>query len=434
MDIIFETPYLVRIVVTLAVILLLNRKFNNMIYATLGGILVLALWCGHGAGAIVSISWQRFSSLDNIFLAVVILQVIWLSGMMEKSGVMKDLVEVVRVSTSRKAGLAVLPAVIGWLPMPGGALFSAPMVDELDSENEIEPILKTKINYWFRHVWEYWWPLYPGVLLAIALTGLPFWEFILLQLPLSMFAIGGGVFFLLRKVPGDAGASQKDLPPGRGKKFLGLILPVIVVIISFLVISLFLPSMALISKYLPMIMGIFLAIVVLQIQRRLSPGDLAALLFSKSAFKLVLIVAVIRIYGAFIEAPLPGGTLLMGAVRDELAMAQIPVFIIIMILPFISGLATGLAIGFVGASFPIVVNLLGKNPQLGDLLSYTVVAFASGYIGMMLSPVHVCHMVTNEFFKTDLGTSMIRLVKPSAVVIAGSLLVALVVRTVFPTG
>ncbi len=64
-------------------------------------------------------------------------------------------------------------------------------------------MLKTRTNYWFRHVWEYWWPLYPGVILTFDLTGLQIWQLILVQAPVSLLAITGGYLFLLRRIPRD---------------------------------------------------------------------------------------------------------------------------------------------------------------------------------------------------------------------------------------
>ena len=82
-----------------------------------------------------------------------------------------------------------LPALVGLLPMPGGALFSAPLVDSVDSEKGIGGTLKAAVNYWFRHIWEYWWPLYPGVILAIRYSGLPFELFLIIQAPFTLAAL-----------------------------------------------------------------------------------------------------------------------------------------------------------------------------------------------------------------------------------------------------
>jgi hypothetical protein len=103
-----------------------------------------------------------------------------------------------------------------------------------------------------------------------------------------------------------------------------------------------------------------------------------------------------------------------------------------MVIPFICGFTMGLAIGFVGASFPIVFSLLGPDPTLGATLSTTVLAFSFGYMGMMLSPIHICLIVTNEHFRTCLIGSLRRLVAPAAIILGAGFLYFLLIRTVFP--
>jgi integral membrane protein (TIGR00529 family) len=421
MDFLFDIPYVVRVLSTLVFILIVNKLIKQLILSLLIGAIALALWCGHPLATIVSISWERFSGLDNLLLMLVVSQVIWLSTQMAKTGTMTELVNAVRTLVSQRAAMAVLPAVIGLLPMPGGAIFSAPLVDDCDREKNIEPILKTTINFWFRHIWEYWWPLYPGVLMAIAITGLPMPTFMLMQLPLSLLSVFAGYIFLLRKIKNSNGAARGgERKRAILKKIFALLMPIIVIITAYTLIRLFLPVLANTNKYLPMITGIFLAQVFLQVRRPLSLPDWRKILFSKKALIMALLAGVIRVYGAFIEAQLSDGALLMAHVRNELSLWNIPLLLVMIAIPFISGIATGIAIGFVGASFPIVMSLMGTNPTYGTLLSTTLLAYASGYVGMLLSPVHVCLIVTNEHFKTSLGGSILKLCRPAAIIVAGS--------------
>ena len=429
MDLILNIPFIIKIIATLIIILVTNKLSKNLIISVIVGTLILAFWSGHSIFNVFHISWARFSSTNNILLMIIIFQVIWLSSQMKESGVMADLVKNVRSKISQKASMAVLPALIGLLPMPGGAIFSAPMVDDCDHDKSIHNHLKTKINYWFRHIWEYWWPLYPGVLLAIDITGLQVWQFILLQLPLSFFSILGGTFFLLRHIKSNK-INKSDKINDVKTKFIFIIMPILIVILIYAAIMLFFPRIVKISKYLPMAIGLLASQIVLQFQRPLNIEKWKNILLSIKTIKLATIVAFIRIYGAFIEAKLSDGTLLMDHVREELFLWNIPIIAIIMIIPFISGLTTGIAIGFVGASFPIVINLLGTNPELNIVLAYTVLAYGFGYIGMILSPVHVCLLVTNEYFKTNLIQNIIQLIKPASVVLACAIVMHVVLRFV----
>ena len=58
---------------------------------------------------------------------------------------------------------------IGLLPMIGGAMFSAPMVEEASQGLNVSRERKTFVNYWFRHSLETIFPLYPSLVLAAGL-------------------------------------------------------------------------------------------------------------------------------------------------------------------------------------------------------------------------------------------------------------------------
>jgi hypothetical protein len=102
--------------------------------------------------------------------------------------------------------------------------------------------------------------------------------------------------------------------------------------------------------------------------------------------------------------------------------------VIIILLPLISGLAMGLSAGFVGASFPIVMSLIGEHPSLRTVLSTTVLAYGFGYMGMLLSPVHVCLIVTSAHFRTSVLRNVAGLLAPAAVMLAATLLMYLALR------
>ena len=162
-----------------------------------------------------------------------------------------------------------------------------------------------------------------------------------------------------------------------------------------------------------MIAGLCGGLAVLQIQRPLGWNEGRKVLLNRRTVVLASLVALVRIYGAFIEAELPGGNLLIEQMRAEMAAWGLPFILVIMAIPFLSGMATGLAVGFVGASFPIVFSLLPADAVLMDVLSTVVLAFGFGYMGMILSPVHICLIVSNEHFRTRLLDSLRGLILPA---------------------
>ena len=433
-DAILAAPVLVKVVGSLALILVVNRFARNLVVSVTAGTLALGLWTGQPASVVLGAVWARLRSADQLCLIGTIFLVIWLSSQMVAAGVMEDLVGSVRSRLSRRGSMAVLPAVIGFLPMPGGAIFSAPLVDQCDADGSVDPLLKTKTNYWFRHIWEYWWPLYPGVLLAISITGLEVWQFMLVQMPLTVFVVAAGYVCLLRRIHPTGEAPDTAAQAGPRPHFLALMLPILVVIGTYAAVRLGMwrarqawPDLSALNKYAPMMAGLVLAMAVLGRQRPLGWDKWKPILFSRRTVMMVVIIAIIRVYGGLIESNLGGGASLVEQMQGEIdgwavhlfgSESQLVDLVVIMLLPFIAGITTGVCIGFVGASFPIVVGLLGPEPSVAELMAATALAFGFGYMGMMLSPVHVCLIVTNQHFRTQVLHSLRGLLLPAATVLA----------------
>lgn len=414
-----------RVLASLALILVFNRLTGSLTAGVLLGTAGLAALLGQTPAACLRIAGARLFSADNFSLMAVIFLVIWLSTQMSMSGVMRDLVEAIRQRLGKRHAMAVLPAVIGFLPMPGGAIFSAPLVESCDTEGAADPILKARINLWFRHIWEFWWPIYPGVLLAMHITGLDVWQFMLFGAPLSIVAVAGGYFFLLRKVECSIPA-----PAGRqvAKPMHKLLTPIIIIVAGYIFFRAgyglarhWRPDMPGLNRYMPMMFGILLAMAELERRRPLALRIWRQIVFSKKTLNMALIVSAVRVYGAFIEEPLNGGVNPVALMRSEMDFWGIPMVAMAMLLPFIAGLTTGLAIGFVGASFPIVMSLLGPEPPFNMLMAATALAYAMGHMGQMLSPVHVCLAVTNEHFKTGMFHTLRGLLGPAAIVAIAAL-------------
>jgi hypothetical protein len=244
--------------------------------------------------------------------------------------------------------------------------------------------------------------------------------------PLSVLSVLLGHFFLLRKVENiddERSTSSNDMVA-----LVKLLLPLIVIIAVYTSIRMLFPAVNQLNRYLPMVIGILAAQIALQFQRPLGLKQWGEVLVTVTTINMAMVVTLALIYGAFIEARLPGGSFLMSEVRGELGMLGIPVVMVIFLVPFICGLTTGITIGFVGASFPIVLSLIGNGQDTSMLLSVSVLAYGSGYMGVILSPVHVCLIVTNEHFKTSLTQSLFRLLKPALVMIAFSFLLYVIIN------
>ncbi len=424
MDWIQNVPVFVRMLSSLLLILIINQKTKVLTLAVLCGTVLMGFWTGNSLPVLFSTAVHAVLNWDALFLALSIGLIITLSHLMAARGVMNDMVEWVTSRMHTRISMAVLPAIIGLLPMPGGALFSAPLVDDCDTDRIVEAERKAAINFWYRHIWEFFWPIYPGILLAIDITGLPVLTYIRITWPLSLFAIGGGYLFLLHKVKGSVKGPDRSEPADKKVSLFLLLLPVITVLVIYTLIKIFLPGITDISKYLAMFIGLIGSLAVLQIQKPGPLKEMFSVMIQPKTLIMVFLIISIKLYGAYVESAGPDGRFLMAVMGDELQSLGIPIWLTLAFLPFITGLTMGITVGLVGASFPIVVQLLGQmDPSFYS--AGLLIAVASGWLGMMLSPVHVCFIVTNQHFKTGLLKSFSRLMGPSLVLTLGAVFMAI---------
>jgi integral membrane protein (TIGR00529 family) len=426
-EFLLNVPACVKMGVSFAGILLINRLGTSLGFAILLFSVVLSLWSGTGIPGLV-FQVKSFGMPENYLLPVVILLLLFFTESLNKAGRMERTVTALKSwLNNKKILLAGLPALVGLLPMPGGAIFSAPLVASIDGSGELDARQRVAINYWFRHIWEYWWPLYPGVILAIRYSELPTAIFILIQIPFTFAAAIGGYFFILKKVKrGNLGNS------GNGKlepaAFLSALGPITILVFISVLGSAVLPKIGLtgtLSSLLSMLIGLIIAIAAVFCGNTSAWIPSLSMLKKTSTWQMVILVISILAFSSTIKAPLDmAGTTLVTLMRDEFINVGIPLIAVIMLIPFISGMATGVAIGFVSASFPVVFALLGQNPTLGVTAATTAFAYTFGYMGMMLSPIHVCFVVTCGYFKTPLFENYRYIIGPIVIVLTASLILS----------
>jgi hypothetical protein len=309
--------------------------------------------------------------------------------------------------------------------MPGGAIVSAPLVASVDCDNELDLPHKVAINYWFRHLWEYWWPLYPGVILAMSYSGLPVALFFAIMMPFSAAMLLGGYLFILKRIPAaDNGRILlKDLHLGEVWAALG---PIMVLVAASLIGSAVFPRLGMddnLASLVSMLVGLLLAMTMVFAGSPSSFSASLSLFRDKSTWLMMTLVIGILLFSGALKYPLdPAGHTIVTQMRDEFLQAGIPIISLIMLIPFISGAVTGAAFGFVGASFPIVFALVGPDPPQNIAAATTACAFGFGYMGMMLSPMHVCLVVSGEYFKCPLYGAYRYILGPAAIILLAALL------------
>jgi integral membrane protein (TIGR00529 family) len=303
------------------------------------------------------------------------------------------------VARDRRISMAILPGVIGLLPSAGGAAFSAPMVQEAAGDLAVTPERRAFINYWFRHIWEYCSPLYPGIILVAAVTRLPLNTLLLSQLPLPIALVIVGTLFCFRGVEGRAlqGERKKKDVQDLTVSLLPIIAAIVMVVVFRLNLSLAMASI----------------VVVLFVLYRYSFPEIGRAIRESISLNVILMVFGIMAFKGMLDAS--GAIEALPRFFRESGLPPVAIFFA---LPFLVGLLTGLTVGFVGSTFPVIVAMTGGHPDPAII----TFAFASGFAGVMLSPTHLCLLLTVQYFKADLaGTYRLMYVPVLLVFLAGVL-------------
>jgi uncharacterized protein len=320
----------------------------------------------------------------------------------------------------RALGLISIPSVIGLVPMPGGALFSAPLVDQISAGPPLPPAWKATVNYWFRHTWEYWWPLFPVVIVTLSIFPMETWQFILLQIPLSAATFLGGYLVLIRPHLNALQQEPDTNEPGPAATDLRrLLAPLLIVILCTLLLP---PLIALAAptasgqtrKLLAMLTGLLLGLY--PIFRANGAGaftEFRTALLDRKTGSTILTVAGVILFNTLLDR-----SQLLPAAADDLLAGGIPLISLVLLLPFIAGLVTGIAIGFAGLSFPLLAGLVAAPDSGLAPYSTLVLGFACGYAGMMLSPIHLCFVLSREFFRASYRTMIPDLIRCSLIPLA----------------
>ena len=156
------------------------------------------------------------------------------------------------------------------------------------------------------------------------------------------------------------------------------------------------------------------AVVSLYFAHRYSPAKILRNLRESISGKALFLVIGIMIFQEVLRV-----TGALKGVSSFFAASHLPIYLVLILIPFIAGLMTGLTVGYVGITFPLLLPLMGGATPSPGLVA---LAFASGFAGVMLSPIHLCYVLTCEYFQADIARVYHRLFVPSALVLAAALI------------
>jgi integral membrane protein (TIGR00529 family) len=363
-------------------ILLLTYKKVNLWISLLVGTFLLGFLFHLSLQMILTVLFTSVLDRKTLLLLGALVFILLFSSLLKETGRMKEILEGFRtILKDVRIVIALLPAMIGLMPIMGGALVSAPMVVEGSDELKLSPERRTFINYWFRHIWEYVVPTYPALILATALIGIPIRRFGWMNLPLTLTAIVTGTLAGFWGIPASQGVRERANPK-TGWRLFGNLFPLLFALLLVIVLK-----VELAYAFGVTVLGmIFLYRI---------KGQLIFKAIKESLNRdLLLTVAIVMGFKGVLES-----SQAIRAVSVALSSSGIPLWLIAVLIPMLIGVMTGVTFAPIAIGFPILIPLFQKDPHF---LNYMMLAFAAAISGDLLSPFHLCLILTKDYFRADL--------------------------------
>lgn len=288
-----------------------------------------------------------------------------------------------RIFSSNRVTLAVMPAFLGLLPSLGGARFSAPIVEEASKGLGLTSDHQSAINFWFRHIFEFSSPIIPGMIMACNIAGVAYSEFIMHLCWLTVLMFSVGWFVLIRPIKADSIKENTGTQAADEQGWQDLWLSLSPVILTFVLVVFF-------NMNASVGMGVVTAglfIVLHFTKREVSLKEVVVgAIDMKMFFNVLCILYFIQILTV---------TQVLQEIVTAFQSSPLPVPVIIACVSFIIGVLTGMSQGHVAIIMPIIAAM-----QTGSL-NLAGVAMAFGVAGQMLTPTHMCLVVTVDYFKAN---------------------------------
>ena len=394
---------LVAIIIAIGFLIVLLYKRVNLGIALNATALFLAL-LAVDLGMIIPVIITTTLDLLTISVCAATFGIMLLSELYKETGMIRRLSDSVsRLINNPKIVLCILPAIIGLLPVGGGALVSAPLVDSEADKLKMTPSKKAYVNLWFRHTIFPVYPLGPVIIATAVLTKLSIPSIIVRQIPVVLVMVIVGYIIGFWKVS----QVKKDAPDIRANRksdlnnFFISFFPILATILIDVALNL--------AGFNQLLSGFDVVIAILiGIAIFVAITKLNSMVFVKPLKSWGIWGITAAAYGAFLLRNVMDAAGISNVFSSYVANGSIDVVLFLAVGPALLGLLTGSAQGGVAVS----VSILSTIFPLPFAAKVAALVYISAYLGYTIAPTHLCLTFTADYFKCSLG-KMYKYIIPS---------------------
>ena len=377
---------IIGLLVAFVGIFVLRAKNIEFYIAITLAALIIGLTSGVPISILFEVLIQTLSAYNTWTLVSAVALITVLGYTLNETGLMVSFIEGLSKILPGSILLATIPALFGFLSMPGGALMSAPFIEPEANKLGLKQEHKTYYNVWFRHLLYWVNPITSSTIMAVTLSGIPITTWLKVQFPLFfvMTAIGfiasRGFIETPKKNEGLKGLTMESMKGG---------VPIIV-------------TVALTLYGAPLWTSLAAGILVTMFLGRVTPDLVVEIV--KNGIRWDLVLSIISML--YLRDMITSSGSVVKLVEAVIA-SGIPVIAIAIVVPMFIGAISGSPAMGVGIALPILLPLFGETN-----IHLTSIVFLGITCTYITSPLHLCLILTNNYFKSDL-TKVIKYLAPS---------------------
>lgn len=333
--------------------------------------------------------WDSFqkvfttTSVQSTMLAVIMIGM--LGTILNQFGILQKIVTSLEVLIHNpKIIMMLLPAILGMLPVPGGAILSAPFVNNIGEKLNIPPNRRSVINLTFRHVAMYVVPFGSAMLLIDSIMpDIGIYRLIALNIPLVILYVGSAYFFHLRKVTYEPVENKASVSQAL-KDLILYSSPIYSIVLINLIFG------------LPMWISVLISV---GFTFFLVPEKNTYLTAAIKGINLHTLFMLVGVY--FVQNLIKGQASVMDLFSNLfLSVSGFSVLLVIMLIATVLGLSTGLNMVSLGILLPLVQSL---PISVNQKLLYVFFIYIWSFIGYYYSPLHLCQILSNSYVGCGVG-------------------------------
>lgn len=367
------------VIIGFAFIPIFTKRKLPIAYSIIGSAFIMILVSGLGLNSILEIFSSTLLDPNKIAQYLTVVEIGALGVLLKKYGFIELIIDKLnKVVSNKKLQLMFVPALIGLLTVPGGAIISAPFIDRIGEDLNVEKSKRAVINLVYRHISMHIMPYANGLLLvALLLPQVNVYNVIGLNFIFVFLYVTIGYFTYIK----DIKYEKTEIVKGnKGDNILQLAIytsPIYFAVILNIVFK------------VPFFIGVLGNILLVYLLRPRKS-------IIKDFIKGINLNVFLTIMGVYLIQGTIGNFPEFNKMLESLLSNPNTLIASMIGISAIFGLATG----FQPAALGVIIPVIGSMAiSLSRMTVLAHIAFVWSFVGYFFSPLHLCQLFTVEYMK-----------------------------------